>query len=334
MGMWRFGASLSCLLLLCCARADEVAPPDRIVLVVADTLRADHVGAYGGEVPTPNLDALALRGEVFEQALASYHQTSMSMGSLFTGLTPSVEGAGGRSLPWAKGTFCGMARFRSLGEACLPEGLTTLAEDLVAFGYATLGVTSNPLLFRPYGFDQGFEVWREVGQVPDDALARQSRREHAESRTGAAVNSAVAEILHARRSDRFFLYVHYLDAHDWFLMGVPYRRGVASFDRYLGELLAMLEAEELMDGAVVIVTADHGEALSREVHPLESRLHVGNPSYESVLRVPLIVAPPVFGPSGQVRGQDLRGWIRELRDKTKGRTKVSYLVNPRVTGSE
>ena len=315
--MRRLAISLLCLLLVCCGGEEDRGAPERIVLVVADTLRADHVGAYGGSVSTPNLDALSERGEIFEQALASYHQTSMSMASLFTGLTPSVEAPGGQSLPWAKGTFCGMARFRSGDEACVPASLTTLAEDLSQAGYATLGVTSNPLLFRPYGFDQGFDVWREVGDVPNDGARRQSRREHAESRTGVATNRAVGEVLQARSSDRFFLYVHYLDVHDWLLLGRPYRKGVAAFDRYLGELLGLLEAENLLDGAVVIVTGDHGESLHGEEHPLESRLHVGNPSYESVLRVPLIVAPPVFGDSSApIRGQDLRGLIRELAGGT------------------
>ena len=166
--MRRLAASLLCLLLVCCGTEPDRGAPERIVLVVADTLRADHVGAYGGAVPTPNLDALAERGEIFEQALASYHQTSMSMASLFTGLTPSIEAPGGRSLPWAKGTFCGMARFRARDEACVPASLTTLAEDLSLAGYATLGVTSNPLVFRPYGFDQGFDVYQRSVE-PDES---------------------------------------------------------------------------------------------------------------------------------------------------------------------
>ena len=62
----RLSASLLCLLLVCCGAEEDRGAPERIVLVVADTLRADHVGAYGGAVPTPNLDALAERGEIFE----------------------------------------------------------------------------------------------------------------------------------------------------------------------------------------------------------------------------------------------------------------------------
>jgi choline-sulfatase len=294
---------------------DRAGAPERIVLVVADTLRRDHVGAYGGRVPTPNLDALAARGQVFERAFSAYHQTSMSMGSLFTGLTPSIEAAlPGRPLPWAGSTFCGMARFRSKGDdACVPAALPTLAEDLSAAGYWTIGVTANPLLFRPYGFDQGFDDWREVGLVPDDALRRQSRRENAASRTGSQVNQSVAAALAARSSDRFFLYAHYLDVHDWILMEHAYRRGVVAFDRHLRVLLDLLEKEGLLDGTVVIVTADHGEALQRDEHPVRSALHVGNPSYDSVLRVPFIVAPPAFEDPGRaLRGNEVRELIGDL----------------------
>ena len=77
------------MLLLACA--PEPTPPQRIVLVVVDTLRRDALGCYGAPQPTPHIDALARRGQRFERALASYHQTSMSMAALFTGRTPSIE---------------------------------------------------------------------------------------------------------------------------------------------------------------------------------------------------------------------------------------------------
>ncbi len=70
----------------CTPRAE--GPP--IVLVVVDTLRRDHVSVYGGKAFTPNIDRLAARGQVFTNAVSSFHQTTMSMGSLFTGRTPSL----------------------------------------------------------------------------------------------------------------------------------------------------------------------------------------------------------------------------------------------------
>jgi arylsulfatase A-like enzyme len=299
----------------CGIREVADSPPERIVLIVVDTLRADHLGIYGGSLKTPQFDALAERGQAFTNVVSSFHQTSMSMGGLFTGLTPSLEsGDPQRSLAWNRGNRCGMARFRSAGdEGCLPRAVTTLAEDLKAAGYWTAGVTANPLLFRPAGYAQGFDHWREVGLIPGGSLRQQSKKEHAESRRGEHVNRAVAEVLAERPGDRFFLYVHFLDAHDWLLLRRSYARSVEIQDRLVGELLMDLDREGLLDYARVVLTSDHGEALG-ELHPLKARPgHLGNPSYEPVLRVPLIVAPPIsLDVSAPFRGTDVAGLIRRI----------------------
>jgi arylsulfatase A-like enzyme len=292
--------------------------PERIILIVVDTLRVDRIGAYGSSIPTPNIDGLAARGQIFRNAVSSFHQTSMSMGALFTGVTPSIEsGDAERALPWTNRTFCGLARFSSSSDSvCVPDAVTTLAEDLAAAGYSTLGVVSNPLLFRPFGFDQGFERWLEVGPIPKGKTRNRSRREHAELRSGKDVNRVAIDALSTRPSDRFFFYVHYLDVHDWVLLGRPYKAGVIEFDRYLGELLAYLEKEKLLEDAYVILTSDHGETLG-ERHPLPNLrnlgMHFGNPSFEPVLRIPLIIAPSFFeNVTRTVRSQDLRNMVREI----------------------
>ena len=66
-----------------------VAAPERIILIVADTLRRDHLSPYGSELETPAVARLARRGQVFTNAVSSFHQTTMSMAALFTGRTPS-----------------------------------------------------------------------------------------------------------------------------------------------------------------------------------------------------------------------------------------------------
>ena len=65
-------------------RSVEPDPPERIILIVVDTLRRDHVSVYGPRVSTPQIDALAKRGQVFSDLTAAYHQTTMSMAGLFT----------------------------------------------------------------------------------------------------------------------------------------------------------------------------------------------------------------------------------------------------------
>jgi arylsulfatase A-like enzyme len=295
--------------------------PERIVFVVIDTLRRDHVSAYGGRVETPNLDALAARGQRFENAVASFHQTSMSMAAIFTGRTPSIEtGTPGETLPWNGATWCGLARFRS-GEddGCVPRSLVTLAERMREAGYGTIGVASNQFLYEPSGFSRGFDDWTEVDERKA-ATGRASRVGVAnpwKSRHWTAVQRGVEQALARRRSDRFFLYVHYVDVHDWRFQKIPYAEGVRVADAALGRLLATLGSEGLLEGAVVVVTADHGERLG-EAHGIPGEVpnsygHYGNPSWEEELRVPLIVAPPVFADTKRlVRSQDFHALLLEI----------------------
>jgi arylsulfatase A-like enzyme len=303
-------AAVVAALLLSCAESRT----ERIILIVVDTLRSDHLSPYGSQLETPNVAALAERGQVFTNAISSFHQTTMSMAALLTGRTPSLEtGVARKPLPWTGQTWCGLSRLAvPQGDTCVPRGLTTLAEELRDSGYWTAAVVSNLLLFEPLGYEQGFDRWVQVAPRADQPmkLLPQAR---AESRSAAHVQRGVEELLARRPSDRFFLYVHYIDVHDWNLMKTEYGEAVELFDRDLGKLLEYLGAQGLLDRAVVIFTSDHGEALGEE-HPLKStRTHLGNPSFEPVLRVPLIIAPPQFDDASRlVRSQDIPGLIKQI----------------------
>jgi arylsulfatase A-like enzyme len=185
-----------------------------------------------------------------------------------------------------------------------------------AAGYHTAGIVSNLLLFRPAGYDRGFDDWVEIGPreeqtrtVDADMLPYLNARQQA----GDRVNRAVADWLARRPSDRFFLYVHYMDVHDWTATGSSYDEAVGKVDRHLGELRRMLADAGLLEGSTVVITADHGEGLG-EPHPLEpGPAHVGNPSYQSVLAVPLIVWPRVDAdPDRLVRSDDTFRLIRRI----------------------
>lgn len=306
------GAGLAALLLL------RPAAPERIVLVVIDTLRRDRVGAYGGGVPTPNLDAFAAQGTVFRNAVGAFNLTTMSMGALFTGRTPSVESTvPGQALPWTGHTWCGLARLGAGGAGpCMPPEVPTLAEALRGAGYHTVGVASNLLLFRPAGFDRGFDDWIEIG--PTEAQTRLAQQGNVivydpARQAGNQVNRAVREWLEQRPGDRFFLYVHYMDVHDWLQAKIPYDEGVRRADRHLGDLRRMLQDEGLLEDSVVVVTADHGEGL-RERHAIRPLpTHMGNPSFEPVLAVPLIVWPRIDAdPDRLMRSDDTFRLIRTL----------------------
>lgn len=295
--------------------------PERIVLIVVDTLRRDHLSPYGSAVATPNVAALAARGQVFENAVSSFHQTSMSMAAMFTGRTPSIEtGDPRQALPWNGSTWCGMARFDSgAGDLCLPRSLPTLAERLRAAGYWTIGVTSNQFLYEPSGFSRGFDDWSQVDERKPTVgpASRRDVPDPGRSRTWASVNRAVDAALGRRPSDRFFLYVHYLDVHDYRFAKRSYAEAVAVMDQALGRLLAKLEKAGLLDGAVVVLTADHGERLG-EAHGIPGEVpnsygHYGNPSWQELLRIPLVVAPPVFADTQRfVRTQDLFQLVQQI----------------------
>lgn len=294
----------------------ESVPPERIVLVVIDTLRADHVWPYGEGAVTPNLRALGERGQVFPNVWSSYHQTTMSMTALFTGRTPSLEtGDAERSLPWTGANWCGLRRFQApSGGDCVPESLPTLAAALRDAGYWTAAISTNSLLFRPAGYDRGFDVWVEIGeQIVDPQGRLPPGVVLPQDRTAELANRALAQVLAERPSDRFFLYVHYMDVHDYVLRRRPYARAVTVADAGFGNLMELLRSKELLEGSIVFATSDHGERLGEE-HLVEGRdRHFGNPSFEEVLRVPLIVAPPRFEDTDRfLRSEDVHRLILEV----------------------
>jgi len=285
--------------------------PERIILILVDTLRRDHLSPYGADVETPNIERLAQNGVVYENAYASFHMTSMSMGAIFSGRTPAISsGDPERSVAWNAANWCGLARFGAGEEgSCFPNGMPLLGEVMRDRGYTTIGVTSNAMLFHPSGFSRGFDQWVEVpdpGRSGKLAPFKRTWKESSTRRSASAVGAAVIAALAQRKSDRFFLYVHYMDVHDWAAVNVPYRDAVAAVDRGIGELLDHLDGERLLDGAVVILTSDHGESLDEPHLVPATPRHIGNPSFEPVLAVPLIASGAELAHDGPlIRSEDL-----------------------------
>jgi len=176
------------LLTLLCACAPP-PPPSRVVLIVIDTLRADHLGLYGYERKTsPTIDEWAEQAAVFDRAVSTSPWTLPTFGSIFTGQLPAVHGAGWR-IP-GKG-------WRRAG---LRQDLPTLAERLRDHGLATAAIVNNPFLRQRFGLARGFDSYdyrarRAAGKVVDRALSW--IREEGEQ--------------------PYFLFVHFMDPH------LPYR---------------------------------------------------------------------------------------------------------------
>ncbi len=157
--------------------------PWNLLLVVIDTLRADHLSVAGGPVSTPNLDALARNGWWFPDALSTSCWTGPSMASLFTGQYPALFGDGNFMVNAPPGF----------------EEVSGLFDTLERHGWVTWGIQTNPVL-KGKGWRRGLEACRFV----NDALAEE-------------VTSEAIGWLSRRGGEPFAAYVHYMDPH------LPYR---------------------------------------------------------------------------------------------------------------
>ena len=293
---------LLCILLPCggCSRTSGPAPaparrPD-ILLISIDTLRADHLGAYGYPRDTsPFVDTLAARGEVFTNAVVPLPATDPSHASLLTSLHPLQHGVLANAMP-------------------LPDEVETIAEVLQRAGYFTMGAVAVAHLGRAYHFDQGFQLFGDQW----DATAPLNN-EHA--RSADDVNRDVFRMLGSyakqRRGQPFFLFVHYFDVHrpyvrhkEYFIpQPVPaqamppspwpwlaglinhYDSEIRYVDDHISQLRERLNELGLGDNLLTCVTADHGEQLWEHGH-------VGGHAdvYRETVRVPLIVEGPGITP--------------------------------------
>ena len=247
-----------------------------VLLVTIDTLRADHVGAYGYQTAaTPTLDALAARGVRFKTVVAHAPLTGPSHASILTGLTPLGHG------------------FRNNGGFILPLTVRTAAEDFRQAGYRTGAVISGFPLDRRFGFDRGFDAYEDHLPRGSDARRTPYVERPADAATDAALRWLAAPDAQSRR---WFLWVHYYDPHAPYeapsevgdrFRAAPYDGEIAFVDRELGRLLRALDEKQERRPTLVLVTSDHGESLGEHGEGTH-----GVFLYDATLRVPWIMAGP------------------------------------------
>jgi arylsulfatase A-like enzyme len=246
--------------------------------VSIDTLRADHVGAYGARTgATPNLDALAAEGVVFENALTPVPVTLPAHASMLTGLLPHRHGV------------------RDNGLYRLPADLPTLAALLAGAGYDTAAVVAAAVLDRQYGLDRGFRRY-------DDQVGGPGGLTIPERPAAAVTDAALAAAAGLRPP--FFLFVHYYDPHAAYhppppwaerFADRPYDGEVAYADAEVGRLRRELVARGLgTNNTIFAVTSDHGEGLGEHGEATH-----GPFLYQTTLHVPLVVAAPGRWPAGR-----------------------------------
>ncbi len=294
--------------------------PLNLILVTIDTLRADHLGCYGyGAVKTPNLDAIAARGALFENAVAPTPLTPPSHASMFTGQYPNVHGV------------------RNTGGFVLQSSSITLAEVLRDRGWDTAAFVGAAVLKKMIGLDQGFAVYDD--EMPKPSAADQ--REYPERPAGAVVDRALAWI--EKQSGRpYFVWVHVFDPHipyeppapfDEQYRSNPYDGEIAYTDRELGRLFQAIEKKSRAGDTIVAVLADHGESLSDH-----GEYTHGIFLYDSTLHVPFLLAGPGV-PAGvrvkqQVRVIDLLPTVLELMGGAPPQESQGVSLVPALEGSE
>ncbi len=259
-----------------CGRRDEPGPfrDVPIVLISIDTLRADHLPAYGYQaVATPAIDELARDGVVFENAYSHYPLTFPSHSSMLSGLLPPNHGVRD-----------------NLGYSFDATKHPDLATLLAGAGYATGGFVSAFVLRRDTGLAAGFATYdSDISIEPGAAL-------DSGQRPGAETTEHAIAWLRQHTAGPTFLFLHLYEPHTPFTppepwksryASSPYDGEIATADAAVGKLLAELRALGLYDRAIVMVVGDHGEGLGDH-----AELHHGVFLYRSTLHVPMIVKLP------------------------------------------
>lgn len=305
------------------------APAPSVLLVVLDTVRADHTSAYGYERPTTiQLEAVARAGVLFEDVTAPASWTYPSHASLFTGELPWVHGAHLADLS-------AQDEEGALPVTPLREELPTLAERFAEASYRTIAVVANGWLRPEIGLTRGFarthwiprdgevaaraaEEIERAGEQPlflfvnlsaahmpyrdgpgpwSTGLRRESAPEWARPYLTEDTPLGI-DLTRVAAGDEVDGITRYLAGDlrlapaDLRRLGRLYDAGVRAADFALGRVLDAWTARH--PGGVVAVTSDHGEALGEHGQ-------VGHMSsvYTEVLRVPLVLAAPGRLPAGR-----------------------------------
>ncbi len=301
-------------------RVSGIAVPLNFVVIVSDTLRRDHLGAYGNEwIHTPALDRLARRSVVFDNHLIGSFPTMPARADLLTGrLSMSF-------MTWAP----------------LPAALPTVPQLLSDAGYLTMGIVDTPFYVRNgFGYDRGFQdfLWlRGQGDAKrmEERIDARSTWRHESDRWVARTTTAAEEWLERHYEEQFLLLVDVWDPHEpwnppdyytklyapdydgretetcydnWRDAGLTeddvrlshatYSGEVSLMDRWVGRLVEKLDVLGIADTTVLVFVSDHGyyfgehDYLGKSVWDAGLGTQSWSPLYREIVRVPLLVQMP------------------------------------------
>ncbi|HIG70845.1 MAG TPA: hypothetical protein EYG46_06800 [Myxococcales bacterium] len=266
---------------------NELADRPNIMLIMVDTLRADHLSCYGSNLKTPNMCALMDGGGSKFQGFSAASWTKPATASLLTSLLPSSHNA--MSKPSA-----------------LSPDVELISEVLKEHGYTTGGIASNINLAESFGFDQGYDEYHYLGPDYLAGAAESSSKLIIYSIVRAVwfklnsglrfgdfyqdsnvVNGVAFDWLDRHADDRFFLFLHYMDPHDPYFeheqngdytgVGIArvtnqhpdgelanemhrlYNGEIEFLDENIGKLFDHMKKAGTYDNTVIALVADHGE---------------------------------------------------------------------------
>jgi arylsulfatase A-like enzyme len=249
-----------------------------VLLIMVDTLRADRLSSYGYPRKTsPVLDHLAHAGVRFERHMAQSTWTKSSIASLMTGLYPQRNG---------------ISRYNHV----IPSEARMPAEVLKEAGFKTYGLWRNGWVSPTFGFEQGYDIYQHplsTGLPPNVRIENPTLAPGTDQNV---VETAV-ELFRFSGKQRWFLYLHLMDLHEYVYDAETAVFGSDHSDLYDNSLLwvdgwyrmlveALAESGQL-DRTLIAITSDHGEAFRErgfEGHAREV--------FRETTEVPFILALP------------------------------------------
>ena len=268
--------------------SSSVSPPN-LLLIVVDTLRADHLGIYGYHRNTsPNLDSMAARGIVLDAAQSVAPWTNPAIVSLFTGLYPEA--------------VLRAAPHREAIRQAIPARLDTLAQRLKRAGYRTVALVDHPGIVPSLNFAAGFDVFERLYLDSEAGAWDLSEADY--------VFARVQEHLQASSEAPLFVYLHVVYPHRPYepppshqsLFGAGFERNrraeregminmydaeIRYTDDLIGRIDRFLRDSGLATTTWMLVTSDHGEGFWEH-----ERAEHGNSMFEELLHIPMILVPP------------------------------------------
>jgi len=276
-------------------------PNVNVILIVIDTLRADHLGCYGYSRNTsPEIDKLSKEGIIFKNMVAQSSWTKPSTASILSGLYPKNHGA-------------------MTGKGRLPEEIHLLSEILRGYGYHSYAFVGNIHVSQAAGFNQGFKEFfyfqeKDVKVVPNIFV-----------RSDELNNSLASFIRQLDDTSNNFIYIHYMDPHHPYLpkekhfskenkkrftnaFSLPkaissmneeerrillieainaYDDEILYNDKMIGNMVRMLKKKNMYSNSIIIITSDHGEEFFEH-----GNFTHGKSLYDEQLKVPLIIHMP------------------------------------------